>query len=223
MSTHEAQGIPTGDERELLMSRAIDGRASASDWNRLEAIGAREPGLWRDLALAQRDQRQLEVFVARATQLADAVELPEAPRPLSFQQRLRTFSVWGGWAVAAVVALAVLGPSLNPGGNSNQNGNTAGIVPVDLSNFRGEELLSKALERGREDGTVPGELADGYLIRANPLGTGQGYEVVYVRPIVVKRRVNNLLHFPSVDEAGNPLPQPVPLGPAFTSVPRRAL
>ncbi len=223
MSTHDTQGIPTGDERELLMSRVIDGRATANDWLHLEAIGAREPGLWRDLALAQRDQRQLEAFVARSTEIADAVELPEAPRPLSLQDRVRAFAVWGGWAVAAVVALAVLGPNITPGGNQQSSGNTAGIVPVDLSNFRGEELLSKALERGREDGTVPGELADGYLIRANALSTGQGYEVMYVRPIVVKRRVNNLLHFPSVDEAGNPLPQPVPLGPAFTSVPRRAL
>lgn len=114
---------------------------------------------------------------------------------------------------AAVLGLAILSGKLNaplPGG-SNRNTNLAELVPATWSS---EQVLEDALKRGRKDGMVFGEYGDPYVLATEPAADGKGYTVVYIRPILVKRQVQNLYQGQRViDETGQLVgmrPQPMP-------------
>jgi len=200
---------------DILISRVVDGCATPQQWQALEALATRDPSLWRDIAIAQKCDRDLTAAVRSAASIADAVDIhpDEAVGSQSggallfsqtaFARRTRRVAAWGGWAAAAAVALAFLGnqPSQSPA--------TGGRQPIRAN--LGEPLASAAdalqtyLQKGREDGLVIGELPDKVLVETAKSATGHGYDVVYIRQIKEKAWVEDLYRI-SQDEMGNPTP-----------------
>ena len=58
------------DLRDILITRAVDGRARPEDWHTIETLARTEPAIWRELALAQRDERALSIAVTGTLRLA---------------------------------------------------------------------------------------------------------------------------------------------------------
>lgn len=182
-------------EIDILMTRVIDGRATASDWAGLEAAATRDAGVWRDLALAQRDDRALRGAVSAATQGHQAIdlsgeELHNASVQRSAQtltQRARVVATWGGWAVAAGIALALLGQhqSSTPSTGSLQT------TPVPASLASAADALNAYLTQGRAEGKVQGEAPDKELLSVEPRPGGDGYDVTFARRIIEKQHVKN--------------------------------
>lgn len=207
---HDGHSEPRHDaDRDLLITRAIDGRASAIDWAAMEALAGRDPSFWRELALAQRDQRVLERLVGVASNVADSVDLPAVPEfgsigHLSHDREVRRRSglrIWGGWVAAAILFVAILSGKLNtqlPA--QGQNSIDAGLIPA---NWSSDQYIDQALQKGQKDGKVMGEYGDPYVLATEPSKDGKGYTVVYIRPILVKRQIQGMYQPTFVyDESG---------------------
>lgn len=190
----------TDADRDLLITRAIDGRASAIDWATMEALAGRDPSFWRELALAQRDQRVLERLVGVATGVADSVDLPQSAviGTIAHTEQARGgrpsgLRIWGGWIAAAILFVAILSgrltANLPEGTRGKLGGNEAGVWPVGLSS---DQYIDRALSQGRQDGRVIGEYGDPYVLATEPASDGKGYTVVYIRPILMKRHVEGV-------------------------------
>ncbi len=209
------------DLRDILITRAVDGRARPEDWHAIETLGRSEPGFWRDLALAQRDDRALSHAVTTAAGRADGIELPEAeldeatrtnPRAVVVR-RTRLAAAWSGWAAAALIALAMVTRS-QPAPSGVTSPSLAG-VPGAGAIGTAADALNSYLELGRKDGTVLGEMPDKLLVRTSKVEGGDGYEVVFVRQIVERARVPGLYKLSS-DEAGNATPVRIVIPPMET-------
>jgi hypothetical protein len=92
------------DEVDVLIGRLIDGEATTADRTRFDGLAAREPRLWRDLALRHQDMPRL----------ADAFELEagaaaEAELPSTRSGRRRAGGVRWGLAVSGWAALLLVG------------------------------------------------------------------------------------------------------------------
>jgi hypothetical protein len=112
----------------------------------------------------------------------------------------------GGWAVAAVLALAFLG---NRVGVINMNApaaNTAGLTSIPANYFQvnnPDDALALYRTQGKQAGRVIAEVP--VLLESRPAATGRGFEVVYVRQILERAQVNDLYRF-TQDEANRPVP-----------------
>ncbi|MDI1288501.1 MAG: hypothetical protein PSX37_00945 [bacterium] len=214
MSRHDSS--PTFD---LSLSRLVDGVATRSDIHNIDAEEAARPGAWREVALAQKLNTALITDLRPLAAKADAVSLQPAsilsptdqpapriiqhdPAAERFSRRLRLGAAWGGWAVAAVVAIAVRLP--NTTGNTN-TGNTASMPILSAA-----EALTNYLSKGRNEGSVIGELPKKVLVNTTQAPDGQGYEVIFIRQIMERVRVDDLYRYSS-DELGNPTPIKVQL------------
>lgn len=200
-------------EIDILISRVIDGRSTDADWSGLEAAAARDAGVWRDLAMAQRDDRVLKAAVIEATGGYEAAELSgEEIQAAAVRRsehtlthRARVVATWGGWVAAAGIAIAVVGqhqPAPQPAGNQAS-------LPVNLASAA--DAFNAYLKKGREEGTVQGQLPDKQLLGVNPSPDGKGYEVTYLRQIVEKTHVDSL-YKKSYDEFGRVAPVRVHVG-----------
>ncbi|QOJ00159.1 MAG: hypothetical protein HRU70_06525 [Phycisphaeraceae bacterium] len=210
---HNAANDERNTDRDLLLSRVVDGRDSPDDWASLDAIARNDPGLWRELALLQKDQRSLEQMVGLASASADRTPLPADAPTLRLAEHARPGSGWSGWigwAAAAGLGLALVG-TLNVKPSGSIPGNHAGVIPVQMTP---DEALENYITVGSKDGRVLGELEDRILIRGEPAADGAGWDVVFVRPIVERARVPDLYRF-ATDEWGNPT------GTAVKVTPRR--
>ncbi|MFO0830516.1 MAG: hypothetical protein U0637_01610 [Phycisphaerales bacterium] len=191
------------DDADLLISRAVDGRTSQAEWVLLELAAAQDPTMWRRLAQAHRDQALLVKGVGRALDVAEHVELPsrlEAERHASADHSfIRSARVWGGWAAAAMLTVAVV--LQNNQGRSPAGPATAGVAgPLSSA-----DAFNTYLSKGVQEGRVLGEVPDQVLVDSRPAENGQGFDVVYVRQVVEKARVPDLYRF-SHDEAGRATP-----------------
>lgn len=210
LTTHSGQ--PSGNDgpdRDVLISRIVDGVAGPSDWVEIDMISGADQGIWREIAQAQRDKQLLDFAVTRATEQADRVDLPE-PAPLVIIRRARMGAVqWAGWAAAAVLALAML---IVPNWNTASNTNTAGLnnlIPTfDQPPTSPDAALDNYLARGRETGRVVRQLPDYVVLDSAPAPDGNGYDVIYLRQIVERARVDSLNKY-KVDESGRKIPLPV--------------
>ncbi|NUQ68803.1 MAG: hypothetical protein HUU18_11065, partial [Phycisphaerales bacterium] len=111
---------------------------------------------------------------------------------------------------AAALALAFVGQKT--GGNARTGGGemaVADLVPIRSAS----DALQEYLDRGRQDGLVIGELPDKVLVQTRPIGNGGGMEVVYLRQIVERTRVDDLYRT-TTDELGNVMGLPVRVTPA---------
>jgi len=224
---------------DILISRAVDGVACPADWDVLEAAASRDASVWRDLARAQRLDASLTAAVREATAAAQSVGLDAAELrritgaastglPTTAEARRaherrvddgmgvrgRAVATWGGWAAAAALVVAFvqrpLPAGLPLGGNPGVPAavNTAGVPLVDAA----DALLTAYLDQGKKDGLVIGELPDKVLVETTRRSDGNGYDVVYLRQIMERSRVEDLYKV-STDEMGNPTP--VKLGVAI--------
>lgn len=186
-------------DRDLLISRVVDGRASSAEWSALETLAARDPGVWRELATAQRDQRAIEMIVASAGDVAESVDLPSAPEEeVQFQSPSTRLRLWGGWVAAAVMACAFVAQfrSEKAFDQPGPKDPTASLVPT------ADELLDQYRNTGRKEGIVLGEVPDQVLLAMEPAADGRGATVTFVRQFVERRYVPDVVQFRSRGETG---------------------
>lgn len=205
-------------DRDVLISRVIDGVASQAEWTALEGLATADASVWRDLALAQRDAARLALAVGRAVAAAEHCELPDHA-PIRFEEAhvrfARTARTWLGWAAAAAIAAAFL--MVNRGGPIGPADAplTAGLSAGGIAQAP-DEHLARYISAGQQAGTVLGEVPQKVLLEAQPVvmeGGRQAFEVVFVRQIVERSRVDDLYTFSTrFNELGQPTtvkPQPV--------------
>lgn len=204
------------EQLDLLVGRIADGEAASQDWDAFNALAAQSPAAWKDLAQAQRERQALMMAVGVALHAADRVDLPTredahaflrsgSARPGNIVGRIRQA---GGWAVAAVLGFALLGGARGPFTflSPNQPGpNTAlGAIPANYFPINSsDDALQLYRDQGRKDGRFIAEVP--VLLESRPAATGRGFEVVYVRQILERAEVDNLLRF-AQDEAGRAIP-----------------
>jgi hypothetical protein len=185
---------------DILITRVIDHRATPADWVELEGLARDDSSVWRELAMAQKQDAALAGAVRDAAGRAEAVALPiDQPQPYVFEtarRRMRLVATWSGWAAAAVVTMAFVTNGFSLKG-ANPGTQTAGAVPT----LGLPEMLNQYLEQGKKDGVVVGELPDRVVLDTTTTPDGRT-EIVFVRQIVERARVNDL-YKPTTDEAGN--------------------
>ncbi len=233
-------GVMDPLDRDLLISRVVDGVASDSDWSAMDVIARTDAAIWRDLAQAQRCNTDLTNAVHAAICGTDGVELATSAgssvgawgrgredrdeAPVSFniqehaQKRFNAMARWTGWAAAAALALAwVSGVRTgNPSGGLARPEGPAGAEASLLGTASASDLLAEYLRRGQASGNVVAEVPSKMMIEAVPMDDKVGgYEVYFVRQIVERTRVPNLYTF--TESEGGQL-QPVK---ARISAPRR--
>lgn len=198
----EGDGTPALD-RDVLISRIIDGEASPEDWAAFKALASREASVWRDLAECQQDHADLSTAVAEASAIADSIDLPvEEARSVRLGQRLRMAVGWGGWVAAAAVALAF---STGTGTGGSGEGSAASLIPTGaIPVSTPEQAYDAYLRLGRAQDRVVEEVPARILIETRPLQSG-GFQVRYIRQIVEQVNVPTLYEF-GEDEAGRPVP-----------------
>lgn len=195
-------------EKDILISRVVDGVAGAGDWVELDMLGAADSSLWRELAQAQRDKQLLDSAVGEAISIADVVALPKSEWSELGDRRLRV-PQWGGWAAAAVLAIAMLVMPKNGSQSGSANGNAAGFFPpAQAEEQTPDAALSSYLAKGKDAGRVIRQLPDFVVLESAPAADGRGYDVVYLRQIVERARVESVNSY-QVDDAGRKLPLPV--------------
>lgn len=186
---------PTRED--ILIGRVVDGEATPSDWGELEHMSKADAALWQRLAQSQRAHARLERAVEDEIAVAELVELPEPVSVIaSFRSR---WQLWGGWAVAAGLALAWLGAGSGP---AMLRGPSPVATNTNVAGLGLDEMLSQYLDKGRESNRVVNAMPL-QLLKTNQLEQGQGTEVIYVRPIVERVIVTDFRTMNVVtDEAG---------------------
>lgn len=204
----------TGTDRDILISRVIDGEASPEDWSALKALAERDPSVWRELAGLQQDHAELVGAMEEAISIADGVDAPVHAFG-GIADRRSSLRMWGGWAAAAAVALAWIARAPSNQTNIQPIGSgQASLTPFGLSQNSGpDDLFNAYVRTGQKEGVVLGEVGEPVLVDTRPHEDG-GYEVRYVRQIM-ERRIVPEVYGVSVgyNEQGQPKPVLVPLKP----------
>jgi hypothetical protein len=199
-------------ERDMLISRIIDGRATSTDWRLLDAEGTHDPSVWRELAHAQRDHQALCAAMDRASSIADAVELPpDSAANYRFPGVAGGVRAWAGWAAAAAILIVatsrgVFSPSVEPVVGGNQAGLLSGIGTASADTAAA--AWDRYMDVGAREGRVVRELPDKVMVETRPATDGTGYDVYFVRQILERVRVADL-YTGVTDEAGNSRPMRV--------------
>lgn len=195
-------GVLMNERTDILISRVVDGVATGADLNELEGIGASQPSVWRELALAQRDQALLSQAVARVICVADAVGLPREVEThderVSPGSRWKKASVWGGWAAAAAMALAFVGA--NPRAGTQQ----AGLIPsmnVLKDGLTADQAWELYEATGSREQRLIGVMPERVLIQATPSEDGKSVHMVFLRQLIETKTVDQL-YKPTVTETG---------------------
>lgn len=204
----------TCDERDVLISRVIDGEASRADWQRLRTMAESDASIWSELEEAQQMQSTLCAEVAPLLEGAGAVELPSDHAEQTFSRQLARVGAWGGWLAAAAVGLAW---SLGVPQAATHTGATSGMGPSIPAGYvridSPEDALQTYVARGRDAGSVVGLVPEPRIVETRSLPDGSGVEVLYVREILERRLVDQVYRL-SQDDAGNVRPVQVPIVPA---------
>lgn len=191
---------------EVLIGRVTDGEASPSDWAEIESMAQRDPTLWQRLAQSQRAHARIESAVEDAIAVSEFVELPRhsMAHVHAFSARWREF---GGWAAAAVLAVAWFGVHqrsgpqsvLLPAGNGTQQ---ASIIPI--SSATPEQAFNRYLEAGKSDGRIVEVLPPQMLYASNGQNAGE-QEVFFIRPVVERVKATDVQTLRvTTDEHGRP-------------------
>lgn len=195
--------IPETD-RDVLISRLIDGRAGAADWTMLRQIAATDATVWTDLAEATRLDESLGAEVRTLVARADLVELPGSLRagdaPIAGRIGLPARL---GWAVAAVLGLSLVGVIVGVRPGSTNINPLDGGHNASLGSFsRPADALAAYMRLGQQDGSVVGEMPQRFVVDTRPVEGGT--EVTYVRQIVEKALVKDFYKL-GTDETGRPV------------------
>lgn len=205
-----AANNPTPIDRDILISRVIDGRAAGHDWLALREAATLDPTIWSDLAMSQDHAARLSTELVSAMALADHVDVPEPglrlvggsvnPAALS---RLRSGL---GWALAAVLALAFSTQffTKSPDAGNITGGNQAGLISGLSAISTPQQAMDKYLELGKQSGQVVAELPQRYVVESRPAANGDGYEVLYIRQVLERAHVNDVYRM-NTDDTGRPV------------------
>jgi len=211
---------PTRED--VLIGRVVDGEASSTDWDALETIAKTDSAVWERLGRAQRIHARLEREVDDAIAIAELIDVPptSAIAITSFRDRIRQYS---GWAAAAAIAVAWLGLNgwspVIPGTYTGQtNRASLGALPKELLHQASpDDLLDQYVRSGMAQGRVLGEMPV-MLVDSKDLGEGRGKEVWFLRPILERTTVTDVLPVSvQKDEHGMPRYVPIQIQPARNS------
>ena len=172
---------------DILLSKAVDGTATDEEWDQLESIGSVDPTIWRRFGEMNRLQSHLDDAIDQATQLAQTVEL-DMDRARSHHVLSIRVRSWSGWAVAAILTLALLGGRLGLLSSHSNTAQSAGLLSLDASP---DEVLEQYRTVGTLDGRFVSELPTVMVdMRVDP-STGQA-EMFYMRRFLERVRVDGL-------------------------------
>lgn len=195
----------TGIDRDILMTRVLDGEATPEDWAAFRALASRDQSVWADLADLQQDRAELAGALAEAIAVADRVDAPIAAHAGErFNARLRAGVAWLGWAAAATIAVGAFTGRLGLGPDATPGAQEAGLFPISSP----EDALQVYFDKGQETGSVLGEMPERVLLTSQPLPDGSGFTVVYLRQFVECQQVPDLFRM-GVNEAGQRVPVPI--------------
>jgi hypothetical protein len=172
---------------DILLSKAVDGIATQEEWAYIQDEATLDPSIWKRLADLTRLQSQLGNALEETLETAGTVELDmnRAHNHHSLSIHVRK---WSGWAVAAILALAVVGTKfglLTPVSNSGLN---AGWLSADASP---EEALEQYRTVGTINGRIVSELPTLFVdVRVDPQ-TGQ-QEMFYLRRFLERVAVDGM-------------------------------
>lgn len=193
---------------EVLITRVTDGEASARDWAEVERLAERDPAMWRRLAEAQRAHAILSRAVEDSIAASELVELP-AGEPTGVLATIGRVREYGGWALAAMLAIAFIGVRLGgvPGGSPTGPGGvlTSGMT-IPVSSMTPEHAWANYIDAGTRSGQVLGEMPS-VLVEARPLGAdGTQYEVIVLKRVFAKEIVTDPTVFGvQRDDVGRPV------------------
>lgn len=201
----QRSGGPDGAERDVVISRVVDGRAGDGEWAALRAMAERDATIWAELSEAQRQHRLLGEAMGPALAAAERAGLPDlavAGAARAWPERMARVN-WRaglGWAAAAAVGLAWMA-GVNPRGAAGPAAvNSASIVPI---NTNPDELLSRYLDMGRRQGRVVAEMPERVVLETRPLADGTGTEVLFLRQVLERATVTDAAMFRvGVNDAG---------------------
>ena len=195
---------------DILISRVIDGDATAVEWDELTALAAANPPVWRNLALSLREDKVLARGVNADVAVADSIELPRtADRPAALIELhepgrhpavLARLGGWSGWVMAAVLTIAWVTGMFSP--VPTDPGLATGTNRAQI--LSASDLLQAYLDRGRQEDRVIAEVPERVLIETRPSETGRGYELLYLRQILERTVVPDRYKFYGQDEMGRP-------------------
>lgn len=190
---------------DILINRVVDGEATPADWAELDVVAQRDPSIWARLAEAQRDHASLQRAVEDALTVAELVDLPHPAAGLerAWNTRVR---VWGGWLVAAVVAVAWLGNIAQVRALQNGAQRMPGATQTSgLASLPPDQLFQAYLDAGMQQGRVVGQMPM-VMLETVPTDDGKA-QITFVRP-VVERAVVDQVYGVGHTDAGEPVPVP---------------
>ncbi|MGP1309763.1 MAG: hypothetical protein ACTS27_06165 [Phycisphaerales bacterium] len=195
---------PEDPRDDVLINRVVDGEATPADWAELDVVAERDPSVWSRLAEAQRAHAALQRGVEDALTVAELVDLPHPSLRLerAWNTRLR---VWGGWLVAAVVALAWIGNFAQVRSLQQQQQTTQALQAGVTGNLTPEQLLEAYMANGKAEGRVVGEMPM-VMLETVPTADGKA-QITFVRPLV-ERVVVDQVYEVGQSDAGRPVPVP---------------
>ena len=194
----------TTPDRDILISRVVEGRANQEDWSAVDTMASADPGLWRDIVQSQRDEQYLRRMVEIAGQAAESIDLPTAltvhgPSRVSSGRRSIRIGALGGWLVAAAVGIAFVQSREDRSILSGPTGNNQSSLAPSFANS--DAAYKAYLKQGQKEGRVVGEVPEHYVLESTPAVDGKGYNVTFVRFIVERKTVADVVR-PTQDETG---------------------
>jgi hypothetical protein len=191
-----------------LISQTIDAGAGDATWQEFTSRADAQPRLWQQLAESQRDELSLIRAMAEASVVADAVAAPaitlraEAAHVAAHVDRSMRIRQWSGWAVAALVTIALFLRTGLPLRNSPVPGTSMTSLgsPVQTA----ADAFNSYIQKGQESGAVVGEVPAKVLVDTRPAPSGNGYELLYLRQVLERTVVPNLYEVNGQNELGQP-------------------
>jgi hypothetical protein len=190
---------PDDPRDDILINRVVDGEATPADWAELDVVAQRDPSVWARLAESQRSHASLQRAVEDALTVAELVDLPHPSERLerAWDSRVR---VWGGWMVAAIVAIAWAGnfaqirAMRSAQGNADVT-NNAGLAGIGA--MSSDQLFQAYMQSGLADGRVVGEMPM-VMLESVPTADGKS-QITFVRPLVERAVVDQFYEVGQTD------------------------
>jgi len=208
-----------GDERDVLISRIIDGVATSDDWVTFRAVAANDSTIWGELAQTQHIHETLTDRMEHLIGCADMVDLPGGLMcDRVMRSRTDLVSRWGGWAAAAAILLVWgFGWSANRSA-SESSSQVAGIgnplisgAKTFLDEAEPEQAFDQYMNSGLSSGQVVGEMPEKIVIETRAMPDGS-IEVLYLRQII-ERQIMDHAYREVRDDTGKVTSVPVRLSP----------
>lgn len=203
-------------EREVLISRLVDARASEADWAALRSLAKVDDSIWSEIIQTRRVGDGLTTEVHAALAHVEHVDMPHLriTRPVPAARPVRSHLI--GWAAAAVLALGFVAQQAGLIRTGMERPGAQGTL-VNLPTSP-QSAWDAYLSTGREAGLVVGELPERTVVDVRPSASGEGYDAFYIRQVLERAWVSDLYKI-GVNESGKkvliPTSAPVEGGSSF--------